>query len=749
MRWQRRLWAGIAWALAFGALLPLGAQTQEEMQLLEAAKSQLAREYREGEVSLKKLDEILDRMAEKGLLEAAVEFFGERISKNPSEVKASFGLGGAFLRLARSGGEGNAAESAREYLAEAFRAYPSEELARLRLVEAHLLLNEPEEALSLLRSLLDPEEGRPQRSALAFRLAAEAALQQRDLEGALGYLREAIAEDPGDVKTRLELVGLLRRMGRLKEAAEELGQVLRRERRNPEIYYELGKLYAQMNDPDQAIEMYRRAAHYDPNNAQARYDLAHVFLDVGNGRFAILSVRAAMAIEGRYEKYIEPLKEASVFEAESLLSQAADETPDNAELLTFLARLHVQLGNREEAKRRLEQAIAADPTHARARAELARLLLEEEPERAAQELRMAVESNPDVVNDPATLAALAEVYQQEGDVRAYIEVQGRRLELGQASAQELGEYAQALQRAAREARQKEDRDSWRRFLREAEQVYKQAQQLEPNNPEWVFRLATVYDDLGMLKALKLYEEAAQLSPNDARIYYRWGRFLMNFGTAGQGVIKLYGSDDAIPYLEKAVQLDPKLAGAHYALGIAYMRLGDLEKGYQHLAEADRLGFMALEGVVYLAPLYVERGRLEDALRLYRIAFQEDPDNVELLKDFALVALKMRRPELREEAIEALRRVLDTAPDDPEALMNYGYALHSAGRSEEAVPFLEQAAQLEPNNPQVLYNLAIAQEAAGQPTQALETWRRLLEADTAGTYTDTAQARIAYLQEAIR
>jgi Tfp pilus assembly protein PilF len=45
--------------------------------------------------------------------------------------------------------------------------------------------------------------------------------------------------------------------------------------------------------------------------------------------------------------------------------------------------------------------------------------------------------------------------------------------------------------------------------------------------------------------------------------------------AGQGK-----SDEAVKSFEKAIELDPNLAGAHYNLATVYLNLGDLKRGWK-------------------------------------------------------------------------------------------------------------------------------------------------------------------------
>lgn len=71
----------------------------------------------------------------------------------------------------------------------------------------------------------------------------------------------------------------------------------------------------------------------------------------------------------------------------------------------------------------------------------------------------------------------------------------------------------------------------------------------------------------------------------------------------------------------------------------------------------------------------------------------------------------------EEAVAALREVVQSDPDGFEGNMFLGIALAQTGRHSEAIPHLEKAAGLQPGHAQVHYNLGVAQLALQQTEAA--------------------------------
>lgn len=73
----------------------------------------------------------------------------------------------------------------------------------------------------------------------------------------------------------------------------------------------------------------------------------------------------------------------------------------------------------------------------------------------------------------------------------------------------------------------------------------------------------------------------------------------------------------------------------------------------------------------------------------------------------------------EHALTAFHRVLQLAPDMPEAHVNMGFALLGLKRFKEAADFFDSATQLRPNQVNAYYGLAVALEGMGDLRGALE------------------------------
>ncbi|MBM3214239.1 tetratricopeptide repeat protein [Candidatus Poribacteria bacterium] len=728
-------------AVAAAVLLMLAAGKASE-----AASMSVAQAFAETAQTCAGYRAALDRITKASQASEALAYLQSRVDASSDDALARYGYGELLRRLSTPGVTTSQMEQALEHLQAAMALLPGDAEARRRVAEAAYALRDSATALETLRPLLDPamaSDDEPTYDAEARHIAANVHLQSRDYTQAEVVLGEILDHEPDDVDSRLRLAEVLRIKGRYDESAEHLGIALRHRQRSPAIYYALGKIYAHQNESDKAVDMYRRARTYDPDNARSRYELANIFLDNDNGRYAILSIRSALALDKRYADVVEELKGSTTLKALPTLERALEREPGNAHLQLFVGKLLLKTGDRAAARRRFELAKAADPSNAAARAELAVLLSQEAPEQAAEELKAAAAS-AGADADPSVLAPLSEVYRREGNTEAYVETTRQLLATSPDMPQKEAELGDGLVQLAKAARDAGDKDAWRAHLREAAGAYERAVALVPSNAEWRFRLGTIYDDLGQLKALRLYQEASELDATNAKLYYRWGVFLLNFTMGNTGFVRLYDPEDALKHLSRAVALDPSLGGAHYALGVAYKRQSSTAEATRAFERADELGFMGIEGLLYLADVYANSDQGTRALEMLRRAVKGAPDDVEVLKDFGFLGLRHGEGAVRSEALDALGRAVELAPDDPEALMNYGYGLHNIGRSDEGLPYLTRAVSLDPRSELALYNLALALEASGDIGGALERWHQLIALDPDGNHAEIARERITYL-----
>lgn len=236
---------------------------------------------------------------------------------------------------------------------------------------------------------------------------------------------------------------------------------------------------------------------------------------------------------------------------------------------------------------------------------------------------------------------------------------------------------------------------------------KEAEQIDPNYPGVVLRLADGTRKRDTKAARVYYERAFKLTPNDSRIYYGLGQCDLAEGK----------KDAAMAAFKKALEFAPKHADAHLALAGLYEQAGEKKQ-----ADASRM--MAEQGgqpPVLNDPLF-----LDLLIRLAR------PEAV-----FSITRQYMALGQT-EQAIEILRRAIATLPNDWNYHFQLGMILSMRGKPEEAVAEFRSVLQGDPSRPHIRTALAQALSDSGQFSEAeqllkQEADRLVDDADAHGRY----------------
>ena len=202
--------------------------------------------------------------------------------------------------------------------------------------------------------------------------------------------------------------------------------------------------------------------------------------------------------------------------------------------------------------------------------------------------------------------------------------------------------------------------------------------------------------------------------------------------------------EAKDYAEAADRLEVAVVGraqdpyAHYLLGLARWKSGDLAGAEQALVTSASIDGSRVKTPINLARVRMDLGRHAEALEASESALALEPGSVAALhqKGRALFALGKR-----DEGIESLRAASDLDPTDGPVANTYGWMLLQSGRPEDAVAPLERAKEQLPAVAYVRNNLGVAYERTNRLTDALEEYRAAVEA---GDPEGKARASVARL-----
>ncbi len=168
----------------------------------------------------------------------------------------------------------------------------------------------------------------------------------------------------------------------------------------------------------------------------------------------------------------------------------------------------------------------------------------------------------------------------------------------------------------------------------------------------------------------------------------------NLGHAKQ---KLNQLDEAIEWLLKAMELDPKYAKARYNLGSAYIANKQPKLAVEQYRKLVRSEPNNMDYVCALADAVRESGKWRQAMRLYNRVLKKAPDFARALSNVAGLKMNVGRTE---DAIEGCKKAITADPDNYIAHKNLGDCLVQLEQLDEAMEAYADAHDLNPDSPEL-------------------------------------------------
>jgi TolB-like protein/Tfp pilus assembly protein PilF len=188
------------------------------------------------------------------------------------------------------------------------------------------------------------------------------------------------------------------------------------------------------------------------------------------------------------------------------------------------------------------------------------------------------------------------------------------------------------------------------------------------------------------KAASYYQQAIDIDPNFAEAWAGLSMALTDESLSTKQA-REHVNELASRAAERAIALDPKLADAHFALGmVRYFQDWDWAAAnteYELARSLDPGNSGALNNAGLLAAAH---GRLSDALRLCEQAVARDPLNYFAYENLANTYYAMGR---FTEALAAARKVVELAPTAPGSYATLAQMLLAAGQRDEALVEVEK------------------------------------------------------------
>jgi serine/threonine protein kinase/Flp pilus assembly protein TadD len=181
---------------------------------------------------------------------------------------------------------------------------------------------------------------------------------------------------------------------------------------------------------------------------------------------------------------------------------------------------------------------------------------------------------------------------------------------------------------------------------------------------------------------------------------------------------------------KALELDPELAEAHAAGGIALALKKKFDEAEKEFEAAIRLDPKLYEAHYFYARTAFQRGDLVKAAQFYEKASSLNPDDYQAVSLLVGVYHGLGREAEAEatqlRAIQLTERHLERHPEDARALYLGAGILARMGQTEKGYEWARRALAIEPNETSILYNVACVYALLGRTEDALSCLGKVME-----------------------
>ncbi|HZV68875.1 MAG TPA: tetratricopeptide repeat protein [Saprospiraceae bacterium] len=220
-------------------------------------------------------------------------------------------------------------------------------------------------------------------------------------------------------------------------------------------------------------------------------------------------------------------------------------------------------------------------------------------------------------------------------------------------------------------------------------------------------------------------------------YQNWEAYYSNaiYTNPGSGLANLnYGSmlrdagkwEDALPFIEKGVQLSPDYTDAKVRLAEAYFNV----KKYNEAIEVSNAVIAKepknLTALQFRGSSYGASGQTAEAAKDFKTILDADPTNKHGLFNLGVA---YKESNMLNEAIETYSKLISLQPDFPNAYYERGFCYGRMGLFPQAKADMDASIKYQPSHGASYYFRGRAWEALGDPASACADWKKALELGT--------------------
>jgi tetratricopeptide (TPR) repeat protein len=549
-------------------------------------------------------------------------------------------------------------------------------------------------------------------------------LADQKMEKAEEYFLAAKKEEPKNQAIQVALTDMYARQGRIQETEDSLTGLVRDNPENTAFKYVLGEFFFKRGLNDNALQQYIAVLKNDPAVHDARDRLYEIYLarkqpekakaltremeaDAPNNEMLPYFKGRDEQLDGNFTKALEYFKKAisnsgtfapafksagileitfgQIKEGVDHLEQALNIDPNNAEARYGLAKVKLSQNDIETAKLHVSHILERYPRHLAAnviRADIA--LIEDDLKSAEKVYTFLLENYPDLPvghfksglleEKRGNFAKAVEHYKKTLTFDIEAMNPGRRLAL---SMHRLGKSTQDIIAEFQQLKDKTERTK-----AEFDLLIGSLIASDTNIPD------------RMDKARSYFKSAIELNPNLISAYFALG-----------GIDAVTGNlEAASENYKKLLAQNPTHIPTRMLLALTLEQKELYEESIEHytkILEVNPRFGPAANNKAFLLVEEIKDGDLNEALRLAQIAKEELPNQPSVTDTLAWVHHKKGNHKAALtyllEAYDASKQGEDQSPVNPEILYHLAAVNSSLGEKEEAKRFLEEALKAAGNN----------------------------------------------------
>jgi len=283
----------------------------------------------------------------------------------------NFAMGRMYAEMAEAQGNRDYANRAAKYYQEALKLAPSVALIADELTEMYLHLNRLADAIALADDMLKANPDNINARRILGSVYMRMAQNGRDAEGSLGkaieQYRKIVQKEPGDVESWTMLGDLYRFSNNSPEAEKAYKEALKADPDNSDALKNLAKLYMETGDTKSAIDSLKAATDKAPSE-ETLADLGGAYGEIGKHKEAIEAFRLALEMAPENDKIARALADEylsvnppQLDEARKIFERLAVANRRDAAFPVQLSKIYRAQRDLAKAREAVDRAKQLDP----------------------------------------------------------------------------------------------------------------------------------------------------------------------------------------------------------------------------------------------------------------------------------------------------------------------------------------------------------------------------------------------------